>query len=249
MNVLAALGLLAALAAPERAGAGFAPGEETVFDVSYLHVRTGEGRIVIGKPEGDVWPVVFQARTAGLGGLVDVREHLVSYWDAAALCSRGSDLRAYEVGDLHVDSTRFDRLNGSATITVERKGKKKVKTVAVPGDVHELTSAFLWLRLQPLEPGERHELPVLPGSKPTTLVVEVVGRERVDTPAGSFPAVKLRFHTEIEGKFSTQRPMWMWLSDDPRHVLVRASADFAIGSMVLVLKRYTPGGAATADAR
>ena len=249
MNVLAALGVLTALATPEKPAAGFAPGEETVFDVSYLRLRTGEGRIVVGKPEGDVWPVIFQARTAGLGGLVDVREHLVSYWDTAARCSRGSDLRAYEVGDLHLDSTRFDRLNGSATVTVERKGKKKVKTVAVSSDVHELTSAFLWLRLQELEPGQRYELPVLPGSKPSTLVVEVMGREQVDTPAGTFPSVKLRFHTEIEGKFSTQRPMWMWLSDDPRHVLVRASADFAIGSMVLVLKRYTPGGAATADAR
>jgi uncharacterized protein DUF3108 len=33
----------------------------------------------------------------------------------------------------------------------------------------------------------------------------------------------------------------MWLSDDSRHVLVRASADFAVGSIVATLKSYRPG--------
>jgi hypothetical protein len=196
-----------------------------------------------------VWPVIFQARTQGIGGLIDVREHLVSYWDQAARNSRGSDLRAYEVGDLHTDMTRFDRLNGKATVSVERKGTKKLRTVDVPPDVQELTSAFMWIRLQPLEPGQRFELPVLTGKTPSTLLVEVVGREKVSAPAGSFDAVKLRVRAAVEGKFKTSRDAWMWLTDDPRHVLVRAEADFAIGSMVLALKRYTPGDLPTADAR
>jgi hypothetical protein len=249
MYPVAVLSLAALLALPEPAAAGFAPGEETVFDVRYLKLRAGEGRILVGQAEGDVWPVIFQARTQGVGGIVDVREHLVSYWDQARQVSRGSDLRAYEVGDLHHDSTRFDRENGTATITVERKGKKKVKTVDVPADVHELTSAFIWLRLRPIEVGQRFEVPVLSGNKPFTLVVEAVGREQIDTPAGTFATLKLRMHIQIEGKFATDRESWMWLSDDPRHVLVKASADFAIGSMVLELKRYTPGVPATASAR
>ena len=132
---LASLAVLALLAAPAGAN-GFAPGEETVFRITYLSLPTGEGRIVVGKPEGDIWPVIFQAKTEGVAGLSDIREHLVSYWDTRTKLTRGSDLKAYEVGDFHQDSARFDRDRGQATVTVHRKGKKKEKTIDVPGRPH-----------------------------------------------------------------------------------------------------------------
>jgi hypothetical protein len=237
---LAALVLLAAT--PAARAEAFSPGEETVFQVRYLNLPTGEGRIVVGEPAGDVWPVIFQARTEGVAGFIDVREHLVSYWDVGARLPRGSDLRAYEIGDFHQDSARFDRANRQATVTVQRSGRTSRKVLDVPADAHDLTSAFMWLRLQPLAPGQRHEVPVVASSRQFTLVAEVLEREVVETPAGTFRAVKVRVRTQLEGKFSTKRDSFVWLSDDPRHVLVRASADFAVGSIVATLKSYRPGG-------
>jgi hypothetical protein len=220
---------------------GFSPGEETVFQVRYLNLPTGEGRILVGEPQGDVWPLVFQAKTDGVAGFIDVREHLVSYWDAASRLPRGTDLRAYEVGDYHVDSARFDRENGQAKLSRTRNGKRTEKTVAIPPDVHDLTSAFMWLRLQPLATGGRYEIPVVASSKQFTVVAEVLAQEPVETPAGKFETVKVKVSTALEGKFSTKRDSFLWLSDDPRHVLVKASADFAIGSIVATLKSYRPG--------
>jgi hypothetical protein len=241
---------LAALAASAPAAAraqAFSPGEETVFHVTYLNLPTGEGRIVVGQPEGSIWPVIFQAKTEGIAGFIDIREHLVSYWDAALRATRGSDLKAYEVGDYHVDTARFDRANGQGTFTVLRKGKERVKTFPIPADVHDLTSAFMWLRLQPLHVGDHLELPVASGDKQFTLVADVLGRERIDSPAGVFQTVKVQARTALEGKFSTKRDSFLWLSDDPRHVLVRASADFAVGSIVATLKSYRPGGQVAAN--
>jgi hypothetical protein len=238
-GILALSVLLTAPAAAE----GFAPGEETVFELSYLNLRAGEGRIHVGKAEGDIWPVIFQARTEGVAGLIDIREHLVSYWDTRTRLSRGSDLKAFEVGDYHHDSARFDRENGKVTVTVTRKGNKRVTVHDVPKDVQDLTSAFMWLRLQPLEVGQRHDIPVSSGRRQFTLVAEVVGRERVETPAGTYQTLKVKVRTALEGKFSTKRDSWVWLSDDPRHVLVRFSAEFAVGNVVAELKRYTPGTA------
>jgi hypothetical protein len=219
----------------------FSPGEETVLQVRYLGVPTGEGRITVGQPAGDVWPIVFQARTGGVAGIIDIREHLVSYWDSAAERTLGFDLRAYEVGDYHSDRTRFDRANQVATFERERKGKRTTKTFGVPGDVHDLTGAFMWLRLQALEPGQRLEIPVCSEETQFVLVAEVVGRERIETPAGSFDALKVQVRTAFEGKFSTKRDSYLWLSDDPRHIIVRITADFAVGSLVATLKSYRPG--------
>jgi hypothetical protein len=231
---------LLSLSAAAQAGA-FSPGEETVFQVRYLNLPTGEGRILVGEPQGEVWPVVFQARTQGVAGFIDIREHLVSYWDAAARLPLGMDLRAYEVGDFHVDSARFDRVNGKATLSRTRNGQRSEKTLSVPQGVHDLTSAFMWLRLQPLAPGQRYDIPVVASSKQFMVVAEVLGAEPVETPAGSFDTVKVKVRTALEGKFSTKGDSFMWLSDDPRHLLVRASADFAVGSIVATLKSYRPG--------
>lgn len=242
--MLAASALLAT--APAAGADAFAPGEETVLQVRYLNMLTGEGRITVGQPAGDVWPVIFQAKTEGIAGFIDIREHLVTYWDSQTRLTRGSDLRAYEVGDYHVDSARFDRVNGKATIERTKKHKRTVKTVDVPPDVHDLTSAFMWLRLQTLAPGERYEVPICTGSRQFTLVAEVVGRETVETPAGTFPTVKVKVRTALEGKFSTKRDSFMWLSDDPRHVLVRMSAEFAVGNVVATLTSYRPGSATVA---
>jgi hypothetical protein len=239
LRATAAAALLA-LAAAARAAA-FAPGEETVFQLRFLNLPTGEGRIVVGEPQGDIWPLVFQAKTSGLAGLIDIREHLVSYWDAAVHLPRGTDLRAYEVGDYHVDTARFDRVNLKASLSRTFNGKRTEKTIEVPADVHDLTSAFMWLRLQALEPGLRYDIPVVASSKQFTVVAEVLGRERVETPAGTFPTVKVKVRTALEGKFSTKRDSFLWLSDDSRHILVRASADFAVGSIVATLKSYRPG--------
>ncbi len=238
-----ALLTLTLLAGSPAAGAEppFAPGEETVLHVKFLGIPTGEGRIVVGQPSGEVLPVIFQAKTDGVAGFIDIREHLVSYWDQETGLTRGSDLRAYEVGDYHEDGARFDREASQATLTRLRKGNRTTKVVDVPAGTQDLTSALLWLRMQPLENGARIELPVLASSRQFTLVAEVLGREVVETPAGVFPAVKMRVRTALEGNFSTKRDSHLWLSDDSRRIVVRAAADFAVGSIVATLKAYRPG--------
>ena len=106
-----------------------------------------------------------------------------------------------------------------------------------PADVQDLTSALMWLRHQPLEPGDRHDVPICSGTRQFMLVAEVVGRDTVETPVGTFRTVKVKVRTAFEGKFSTKRDTFLWLSDDPRHVLVRMSADFAVGSVVAKVTR------------
>ena len=242
MHVARILAAAALIAVARGAHAqAFSPGEETVLQVRYLGVPTGEGRLTVGQPAGDVWPIVFQARTGGVAGVLDIREHVVSYWDSIAERPLGFDLRAYEVGDYHSDRTRFDRANRIATFERERKGKHTTKTFGVPTDVKDLTSAFMWLRLQPLELGQRLEIPVCSEETQFVLVAEVVGREPVETPAGKFDALKIQVRTSLEGRFSTKRDSFLWLSDDPRHVIVRVTADFAVGSLVATLKSYRPG--------
>jgi hypothetical protein len=241
LGALAAAILAAAAPAPDQAGA-FAPGEETVMQVHFLGMPSGEGRLSVGQPAGDVWPLIFQARTAGVAGFFDVREHVVSYWDAALRQTRGFDLRAYEVGDFKVERARFDRAKGKVAFQRQRNGRQTQNVVVdVPKDAQDLTTAVMMLRLQRLAPGDHVEVPVCTGTRQFTLVADVLGRERIATPAGTFETVKVQVRTALEGKFSTRRDTFAWFSDDARHVIVRMNADFAVGDLVATLKSYRPG--------
>ena len=153
----------------------------------------------------------------------------------------GSELRAFESGELHVDRSRFDRLRGRATLVRERKGRRSERTFPVPEGAHDLTSAFLWLRLQELAPGDRHELPIVSGNRQFTLRAEVRGHEDVETPAGTFRCVRVDVHMPVGGAMSTRGDVALWLTNDPAHVLIRVSAPFVVGRIVAELTRYSPG--------
>jgi len=231
----------AAVVAPA-ASVPFAPGEQIDVTIDYLHMRTGQARLVVGRPEGAVWPVICQAKTEGVATLLDIREHYVSYWDADARMTRGSDLNAIEVGDRHTDRARFDRENGKAMVQVIRKGKAHESTHDVPRDVHDLASALMFLRMQTLAPGAHFEFPVFSGTDIFTLRADVEGNEAVDTPAGHFDTLRIKVRLGFKNKFKTNRDSHMWLSNDLRHIPVRMSADFAVGSVTVTLTGYRPGG-------
>jgi len=239
----ATLLVLLALVAPAAAlEPGFSPGEQIDFSVEYLSIRTAEARITVGRPEGPVWPVICQLRTDGIAKFLDIREHLVAYWDTDAHLTRGSDLSAIEVGDRHVDTARYDHEMGKATIKIQRRGRTSIDTYPIPGDVQDIAGAVLWLRLQPLEDAGRYEIPVFSTQRIFTLRADVVSRERIETPAGTFETVKVQVQTGFEGNFSTKRDTFVWFSDDSRHVPVRLSAEFAVGSLVATVTAYRPGG-------
>ncbi|GEJ57966.1 DUF3108 domain-containing protein [Anaeromyxobacter diazotrophicus] len=225
----------------------FAPGEQIDLVIDFLHVRAGEARLSVGQPEGPVWPIFCQGKTGGLASLLDIREHYVSYWDAERRASRGTDLNAIEPGDRHTDRARFDRESGKALVQVLRKGRLTRTTQDVPGDIQDLASVLLALRLAPLRPGDRYELPVFSGKEVFTLRAEVEGDETLETPAGRFDTTRLKVQLGLKDQFRSQRDAHLWLSRDPRHIPVRMTADFAVGSVVVTVSGYRPGGAQAAS--
>lgn len=248
-SALAAVAAAAALAgAPALATAQpLAQGEEMRLTIRLLGIPAGESRIFVGSPQGDVWPVVLQARTTGVASVFDIREHLTTLWDSAAGLALGHDLRSFETGAHTFAGLRFDREKGEATVTTTRKARTEVEKVAVQAGTHDLGSAVIWLRQQKLEPGDHYELPVLTGTQRYTLTLDVLGREQVAVAAGTFASVKVKAHVEVQGKNSPRGDTLVWLSDDPRRLIVQAETVLRFGAMSAQLDSYRPGAALAAQ--
>jgi hypothetical protein len=246
--LLAVGALLAARAAVAQGtpAAAISPGEQIEWRIEYLGLTAGSANLLIGRAEGDIWPVIARAKTDGLAQVIDVREHLVSYWNASARLPGGMDLDTLERGERRRDRTRFDRASGKATVWRWRKGREKEKVVDVPPDVQDSASAVMWLRMQPLEPGDRYEIPVFTGSRTFTLVAAVSDPEVVKTDAGEVTAIRVEIHLGFTGKFETSRPGRIWFTNDARHVPARMSFDFAVGTLTATMTRYEPGDQAVA---
>ena len=233
------LALALALAAAQ-AALPFPPDERMDFSVHYLGLRVGKARISVGHPEGPILPVFLESRTAGIVRIVDVRQQLATLLDVETLLPRSASLDAHESGYHHIDTAVFDRTAGKATVR-ERGKFDNTYVIAVPEDTVDFVALVFRLRSLPLEPGARHDFNVLVGRDVRKVTAEVVAREKVETGAGKFDALKVRVPTGFTGQFSEKRPTYIWFSDDARHVVVQIQTEFAIGRATAGLTGYQPG--------
>lgn len=237
-----ALALSAALAA---AAAPYAPEETMEFSVDFHGIPTGKARIFVGRPEGPILPVFLQARTSGALSIVDLKQQLASYLDTGTGLPRSTSMHSVEPGYRRTDTVRFDRDQRTATIREQGKFDNTYE-VEVPPDTVDFVALVFRLRTLPLEDGATHAFPVLSSRKVQEVIARVEGREKVQTDAGTFDAIKVRVPTQFSGKFSEKSPTYVWLSDDARRIVVQISTDFAIGRVVASLTAYRPGTPAQA---
>jgi hypothetical protein len=210
------------------------------FSIHHRGLSIGRARIQVGRPEGRVLPVFLEARTSGIASIFQFREQLASYLDVETGLPRSSSLSAVEGDYRHFSTADFDRESNVARVRKRGKGDHRGDVPVPPGTLDFVALVFR-LRALPLEDGQRHEFHVLAGRDVSRVVTEVVGREEVTTPAGTFRAVKVRVPTSFTGKFQEKNPTVVWFSDDARRVVVRISAGFAIGQATARLESYTPG--------
>jgi hypothetical protein len=237
--------LAAALAMAGLPGPFLVPDERMEFGISYLGMRVGVAIISVGRPEGLLVPVKLDARSTGLAdGLFFIREKLVTHVDSSTGLPSASTIEAVEGRHRHTETTRFDREAGRAVVRRKGKTDKTNEVEVAPGTLDFVAMVFR-LRGLPLEVGTRYEFDVLVGTRPSKVIAEVTGRETVRTGEGKIAAVKVQVPTGLTGKFSEKDPTYIWFSDDDRRIVVRMSADFAVGRAVVNLTEYRSGGTGT----
>jgi hypothetical protein len=102
--------------------------------------------------------------------------------------------------------------------------------------------SFLFLaRLLPLEVGQRYEFDRYFKDEGNPVVIEVLRREEIRVPAGTFQTIVVRPIIQTGGAFGDGGEAELFLTDDDRRAIVRLKVGMAVGAGNLFLTDYQPG--------
>lgn len=135
---------------------------------------------------------------------------------------------------------RFDTDLGTARYF--RDGEKR-KEILVPPGVQDPLSVFYAYRTLPLQDDEVVRFDITDGKKLVVGEVRVLGRETVETPAGTFPAIRVEPIIEGIGGIFKKSPgarIFVWLTDDERRMPVKLQSKVIVGSFTAELVRIHP---------
>jgi len=175
------------------------------------------------------WRIVTKAESNSfVSKFYKVRDRAESFMDAESLYTRRFEKHLRE-GSYKKDlSIRFDQEDGKA---VYEGGK----SYDVPRRVHDVLSAFYYIRTCPLPDGATVSIPTHDNEKSYDMEVRVIRRERVEVPAGKFDCVVVEPVLKSEGIFKSKGEMMVWISDDDRRIPVQVKSKVPIGSISVSL--------------
>jgi hypothetical protein len=221
-------------------------GETLTYNVSWSNIFTAG--IVVLKVENETLPggrsalsfVVTGHSTGVVDKLYHVHDTARSIFDPLIAQSLSYNLmetygkkqRRHELAFDPVHRTVISKLNDDAP-----------ETLPVPENVLDPVSALYVIRMmENVTIGKRMVISVFENGKNWAVEIQVLGKEKVTTPAGEFDAIKLRTYPRYQGVFLNKGVVFLWLSDDHKKIPLLIKSSLKVGFFVLTLTGRQPGG-------
>ncbi len=207
-------------------------GQRFIYSVSFSHLRVGSAELTLSGRDTlgghSVWNAALHI-SAGFG-LFGVDDHMWSWFDPTTFASRRFVQKLRE-GRYRAD--RDFRINPERRV-YSNKGEPDVPSMSLPLDE---VSFLYFVRTLKLEPGAvlTFDRYFRPEGNPVT--IRVIGRERIEVPAGEFDAILIEPEFRTGGIFSKNGEARVWLSDDSARTLLQLKSRLSFGSINLYLNR------------
>jgi Protein of unknown function (DUF3108) len=190
--------------------------------------------------QGTLQKVSATADTVGaVTMLFPVVDKFESAFDTKAGCSTGFSKRLQEGRRKVTGDLNFNYSEGKQT-QVEKnlvKGTSKSLSASIPGCVTDSLSAIFYAASQPLVVGQSVRFPLADAMRTVTVTMKVEAREEVKTPAGTFQTVRVQ-PTADEGVVKNRGKIWIWYTDDARHMPVQIRASLFWGTITFHLQSF-----------
>jgi hypothetical protein len=113
--------------------------------------------------------------------------------------------------------------------------KKERKEYTLPAPIFDPISSFFHVRLLRLVVGEPVYVTIFDSKKVWNVEVQVLRKEKVSLPIGTFDTIVIKPVLKSEGIFFGKGEILIWLTDDTKHIPVKLQTKVAVGSITATL--------------
>jgi hypothetical protein len=181
--------------------------------------------------------IVATAATLGSVSLLyRVNDRFESMFDRTTGCSTTLTKQAEE-GRRRVNTDiRFDYAKSRQFLNEKNlvRGTSKQQDGPIPSCVSDVLSAIFYIGSQPIVPGQTFYFPLADSLRTISVGLKAEAREDVKVPAGNFKTVRVE-PTADAGVVKNRGQIWLWYSDDARHIPVQIKARLFWGTLTFRL--------------
>jgi hypothetical protein len=223
------------LAAP-RAGFSFAQRQTLTYTVDWRVFPAGTA-VLHFEANGSNERLTANADTIGaINLLFHVGDHFQSTFDRDKGCTYEFDKQTIE-GRRQINSTlKLDYAQGKSILDEKNMVNGQTKHVEMPvaGCLTDLLTGIYYAASQPMEIGKSFVIPVVDALHSVPVTMKVEGREEIKTTLGTFKTLRVQ-PTADAGVVKNRGSIWIWYTDDERHLPVQMRARLFWGTITFRL--------------
>jgi hypothetical protein len=221
---------------PPRAGFTFPQNQTLTYSVDWRVFSAGTA-VIHFESVGDREKLTANAETSGaINMLFHASDQFQSTFDRARGCTYQFDKQTVE-GRRKVNSTLKMDYAQSKSILDEKNlvtGVSKHVESPIPNCMTDLLTGVFYASSQPMEVGHDFVMPVVDAMHNVTVTMKIEGREVVKTPLGTFKTIRVQ-PTADAGVVKNRGNIWIWYTDDERHLPVQMRAKLFWGTITFRL--------------
>ena len=223
--------------APPRPGFSFPQKQTLTYSVDWRVFPAGTA-VLRFEAAGDRENLTASADTSGaINLLFHVADRFQSSFDRATGCTDDFNKQTVEGrrqvnSTLHVDyAQKRSVLNEKNLVT----GQTKHIESQVPGCLTDLLTGVFYASSQTIQLGHNFVIPVVDAMRMVPVTMKVEGREEIKTPLGTFKTLRVQ-PTADAGVVKNRGNIWIWYTDDARHMPVQIRARLFWGTITFHLQ-------------
>jgi hypothetical protein len=222
--------------APPRPGYNFPAHQTLTYSVDW-RVFTAGTAVLHLDADGDQEHVSATADSIGaINMLYRVVDKFQSVFDRRTGCSSQFSKQTIEGRRQISSDLRMQYAQGKTTLDEKNhvSGSVKHTEVKIPPCVTDSLSAIFYAASQRMEIGSSFQFPLADAMRTVPVTMKVENREEVKTPSGTYQTLRVQ-PTADAGVVKNRGNIWIWYTDDERHMPVQMRARLFWGTITFKL--------------
>ncbi len=208
-----------------------------VYQAEWRLWTAGTARFTLEDAGASMQRITGTAESSGfVSALYPVHDRFQSVFDRRNFCSQSINKHAEEGFHKRETLINFNYSRHVAVLDETNLKNSQVKHVEndIPNCVTDVVSGIFYVGAQKLAVGDTYTFPLNDGNKTLDVTVRVEAREQVKVPGGTFNTIRVA-PTASAGVLKEKGRVWIWYSDDPRHIPVQMRARMLWGTLTFKL--------------